>query len=160
MTINPDWKFITSNPIYFFAFGFGTGLSKVAPGTVGTLLGFPLYYVLSTIFTTELVLLSLLILFIAGCYISDVTGKALGVHDHSGIVIDEIVCVAFVCSFFPFELNNIILDFILFRVFDIWKPFPINFFDKKLTNGFGVMFDDLLAAIYSILFIYIGAIIC
>ena len=90
-------------------------------------------------------------LFLTGIYFCHITGKALGVSDHGGIVWDEIVAMMLVLAFTPNEWQWWLTAFLLFRLFDIWKPFPIRQCDAKLKNGFGVMFDDLLAAIYAIL---------
>jgi len=90
-------------------------------------------------------------LFLIGIYFCDVTGKALGVPDHGGIVWDEIVAMMLVLTFTKNQWQWCLMAFLLFRLFDIWKPYPIRQCDAKLKNGFGVMFDDLLAAIYAIL---------
>ena len=90
-------------------------------------------------------------LFLIGIPICSITGKALGVVDHGGIVWDEIVAMLLVLTFSPVEWPWWITAFLLFRLFDIWKPYPIRQCDAKLKNGFGVMFDDLLAAIYAII---------
>lgn len=149
--IKPSWAFITSHPVHFLAFGFGTGLSPKAPGTVGTLIGLLLYGLLIHLeLSATVILILLVLLFIVGIYICDFCGKALGVSDHSGIVWDEIVAVALVLLFVPFTVVGFFTAFALFRLFDIWKPFPIRYFDQHLHNGFGVMFDDLLAALYAI----------
>jgi len=86
-----------------------------------------------------------------GIYFCDVTGKALGVADHGGIVWDEIVAMMLVLTITPYQWLWWIVAFALFRLFDIWKPFPIRQCDAKLKGGFGVMFDDLLAAIYAMI---------
>ena len=154
--IQPSWAFITSHPVHFLAFGFGTGLSPKAPGTVGTLVGLPLYYLLQLILPQSGIFIVLTLLFIAGIYICDVSGKAVGVQDHSGIVWDEIVAVALVLMFVPLTITGFVIAFALFRLFDIWKPFPIGYCDRHFHNGFGVMFDDLLAAVYAIAVIVIA----
>ena len=89
--------------------------------------------------------------FVVGIYFCDVAGKDLGVADHGSIVWDEIAAMMLVLALTPFSAIYWLAAFLLFRLFDIWKPFPIRQFDAKLKNGFGVMFDDLLAAIYAIL---------
>jgi len=149
-TISPDWRFVRSHPAYFLAFGFGAGLSPKAPGTVGTLVAFPLFWLLQGL--PDWAFLGLLaLLYVLGINWCDAAGKALGVPDHGGIVWDEIVAMLLVLYVAPPTLAGALASFVLFRVFDIMKPFPINWFDQRLKNGFGVMFDDLLAAIYSIL---------
>ncbi len=147
---NPDIKFLLSHPAHFFALGFGSGLAPKAPGTLGTLVGFPLFWLISNYtFNTQLMITTTL--FIMGVYVCDKTGKVLGVADYGGIVWDEIVAMMLVLTFTPLNWFWWFAAFLLFRLFDIWKPDPICYFDAKLKNGFGVMFDDLLAAIYAIL---------
>jgi phosphatidylglycerophosphatase A len=145
---NPDIKFLLSHPAHFFALGFGSGLTPKAPGTFGTLVAFPLFWLIYNFsFYTQLIIIFALFLF--GIYVCDKTGKALGVSDHGAIVWDEIVAMMLVLTIANLHWIFCLLAFLLFRLFDIWKPFPINYFDAKLKNGFGVMFDDLLAAIYA-----------
>lgn len=146
---NPDVRFLFANPAHFFALGFGTGLAPKAPGTFGTLVGLPLFWLIST-YSLNLQLVIIGALFLIGIYFCDATGKALGVSDHGSIVWDEIVAMMLVLTFAPNHIAGWFFAFLLFRLFDIWKPFPIRQFDAKLKNGFGVMFDDLLAAIYAI----------
>lgn len=145
----PNFKLLIAHPAYFFALGFGSGLAPKAPGTFGTLIGLPLFWLmLDLTFATQLTII--LLLFLLGIYCCDKTGKALGVSDHGGIVWDEIVAIMLVLTFTPNQWLWWLIAFLLFRLFDIWKPYPIRQFDAKLKNGFGVMFDDLLAAIYAI----------
>lgn len=147
MTISP--KFIFSHPAHFLAFGFGTGLSPYAPGTVGTLVAFPLFFLLHGL--DPVIYFSVVaVLYAAGVWFCDIAGKAVGVADHGGIVWDEIVAFLLVLPFAPATLLGYALAFFLFRLFDIWKPFPIRYADKHIHGGFGVMFDDLLAAIYAV----------
>lgn len=153
--ITPNWRFILANPINFLAFGLGTGLSPKAPGTVGTLVGYPLYFLLIAYLPFNAVLVALIGLYLIGIWICDVAGKAVGVSDHSGIVWDEIVAMALVLSFSPQNIYGYVGAFLAFRLFDIVKPWPINLIDEKMANGHGVMLDDLLAAGYSIALIQI-----
>jgi phosphatidylglycerophosphatase A len=152
--LQPDVKFLLSHPAHFFALGFGSGLAPKAPGTFGTLVGLPFFWLISAYaFNTQLIIIAAL--FLIGIYFCDKTGKDLGVSDHGAIVWDEIVAVMLVLAFVPQHWLNYLNAFALFRLFDIWKPFPIRQFDAKLKNGFGVMFDDLLAAIYAIIAYYL-----
>ena len=147
---NPTIKFLLAHPAHFFGLGFGSGLAPKAPGTFGTLVGFPLFWLIFNYsFGVQLIIIAAL--FLVGIYFCDVTGKALGVADHGGIVWDEIVAMMLVLTVTPPYWLSWVVAFLLFRLFDIWKPFPIKQFDAKLKNGFGVMFDDLLAAIYAII---------
>ena len=147
---NPTIKFLLAHPAHFFGLGFGSGLAPKAPGTFGTLVGFPLFWLIFNYsFGVQLIIITAL--FLLGVYFCDVAGKALGVADHGGIVWDEIVAMMLVLTVTPPYWLSWLVAFLLFRLFDIWKPFPIKQFDVKLKNGFGVMFDDLLAAIYAII---------
>lgn len=145
---NPNYRLIMSHPAHIFALGFGSGLMPTAPGTFGTLMAFPLFWMIAS-FSIAVKLVILTALFIAGIYFCSVTAQALGVADHGSIVWDEIVGMMLVLTFTPPHWFFWLLAFALFRLFDIWKPFPIRQFDRKLKNGFGVMFDDLLAAIFA-----------
>jgi phosphatidylglycerophosphatase A len=148
-----DIKFLLSHPAHFFALGFGSGLAPKAPGTFGTLIGLPLFWLISS-HVLHIQLLIITMLFLIGIYFCNKTSKDLGVADHGAIVWDEIVAMMLVLTFAQLHWFNCLLGFLLFRLFDIWKPFPIRQFDAKLKNGFGVMFDDLLAAIYAITCLY------
>lgn len=148
-SIQPNFKLLTSHPAHFFALGFGAGLAKKAPGTFGTVVGLPLFWLMFS--QTLLVQLTVIgALFLVGIYFCNKTGKALGVSDHGAIVWDEIVAMMLVLTFTQSQWQWWLVAFILFRLFDIWKPFPIRDCDAKIKGGFGVMFDDLLAAIYAI----------
>ncbi len=145
---NPDIRFLLSHPAHFFALGFGSGLAPKAPGTFGTLVGFPLFWLIFDYsFSTQLIIIAAL--FLIGIYFCEKTGKDLGISDHSAIVWDETVAMMLILTIASLHWTSCLLAFLLFRLFDIWKPFPIRQFDAKLKNGFGVMFDDLLAAIYA-----------
>ena len=139
-----------AHPAHFFGLGFGSGLAPKAPGTFGTLVGLPLFWLISNdSFNKQIIIIAAL--FMIGIYFCDKTGKALVVADHGAIVWDEIVAMMLVLAFAPAGFIFWFVAFLLFRLFDIWKPYPICYADAKLKNGFGVMFDDLLAAIYAIL---------
>jgi phosphatidylglycerophosphatase A len=151
MVIRPDAKFLFSHPAHFLALGFGTGLAPVAPGTVGTLLGFPLYALLATWFDPIQVLLVAAGLFVVGVWACGRTGKDMGIADHSGMVWDEIVAFIVILAFTPEGPFWQAFAFFAFRVFDVLKPPPIREADRRWKGGFGVMFDDLLAAAYALL---------
>lgn len=147
------------NPIHFLAVGFGSGLLKPAPGTWGSLVGtiFAILLWKLTACTVFFILLTL-VSFIAGCYICEKTSRDLGVHDDGRIVWDEIVAIFLIFAFLP-EYNWLyyLLAFATFRLFDIVKPYPIRYFDQHLQGGLGIMFDDILAAIYSLISLYLIA---
>jgi len=143
----PTLAFLLAHPAHFLALGFGAGLSPKAPGTVGTLVGFPLFWLLSG----SPLYWAWIVLFLAlGVWACEVAGQALGVHDHGGLVWDEVAAFLMVLPFAAPTLSGYALAFALFRLFDIWKPFPIAWLDARVPGGFGVMLDDVLAAGYSI----------
>ena len=148
--IQPSFKLLFSHPAHFCALGFGSGLAKKAPGTFGTLIGFPLFWLIAGLgFYVQLIIISAL--FLIGIYFCERTGKALGVSDHGAIVWDEIVAMMLVLTVTPNQWQWWLIAFLLFRLFDIWKPAPIRQCDAKIKGGLGVMLDDLLAAIYAII---------
>ncbi|QIM65732.1 phosphatidylglycerophosphatase [Frederiksenia canicola] len=147
------------NPIHFLAVGFGVGLLRPAPGTWGTLLGllFAIFLWEVTACTTFFVVLTL-ISFIVGCYICQKTSDDLGVHDDGRIVWDEIVAIFLIfCALPAYNCLYFALTFIFFRLFDVWKPFPIRYFDHKIENGLGIMIDDILAALYTLIALHLFA---
>jgi phosphatidylglycerophosphatase A len=146
---NPNFKFISASPARFIAFGFGSGLSPKAPGTVGSLVGVVLYFLLAGFFSSNAILVLLILFFVLGVWACDKTGRDLGVADHGGMVWDEIVAMMLVLVFTPFGLIWYVMAFALFRLFDIWKPFPIGLLERRFKGGFGVMIDDVMAAIYA-----------
>jgi phosphatidylglycerophosphatase A len=145
----PSLRFLLSSPSRFLALGCGLGLAPKAPGTFGTLGGFVLAWLLvgTPVWAWSL---WLSVSFVVGCWICDEAGRGLGVPDHGSIVWDEIVAFALVLLCMPLALWSWGAAFVLFRFFDILKPWPINLADARLKNGFGVMFDDFLAALYAI----------
>lgn len=139
-----------SNPIHFLSLGFGSGLSPYAPGTMGTLVAIPLYLLLSQL---ELVPYLIVVAagFCIGILLCEKTSKALGVHDHSGIVWDEFIGYWITMIAIPaVTWQWILTGFLLFRFFDIVKPWPVKLADKRITGGFGIMLDDLLAGLYAL----------
>lgn len=155
--VSPDWRFVVSRPSHVIAFGFGAGLSPFAPGTVGTLLGFPLFMLLDAWLPATAGCVMLGGLFAIGCHCCDVTGRSIGIADYPGIVWDEIVAMAAILFFVPATVAAWIAAFFAFRLFDVWKPWPIRVVDARMKNGFGVMLDDALAAVPSIFLVRFGA---
>jgi phosphatidylglycerophosphatase A len=149
--VKPGWRFLFSNPAHLLAFGFGSGLARKAPGTFGTLVAFPMYWLLASQLSDDLFMLMLVVAFAAGVWVCGKTGKALGEADYGGIVWDEIVSFMLVLFFTPPGWYWSLLAFLLFRFFDIAKPPPIRYFDSNWHGGLGVMFDDLLAAGYALM---------
>lgn len=148
--MRPNREFLFKHPAHFVAFGFGAGLLPKAPGTWGTLVAIPIYLLASAAGGVAVVVAVSLLLFAVGIWAAAVTGKALGVADHGGVVIDEIAAFVLVLLFTPRGFFWMLLAFVLFRIFDIVKPWPIRYFDRTLKGGFGVMFDDFLAAVAAI----------
>lgn len=147
----PGVRFVYAHPAHCIAFAGGVGLAPFAPGTFGTLLAFPLFSLLAAYCDTVTQLFVFIIFFGVGSWACQITGRALGVADHGGMVWDETVAFLLVLMFTPAGFLWQIAAFVLFRFFDIVKPPPIRHFDRTLKNGFGVMFDDLLAAGYALL---------
>lgn len=153
-TVQPSWRLLCSHPLHCLSFGLGTGLSPKAPGTVGTLLGFPLYWALMSL-PSGLQWLSLAALFLLGVWCCEFTGRALGVSDHGAIVWDEVVAMSAVLVTVPFTIGWSLAAFASFRLFDIWKPFPISWADRQVKGGLGVMLDDALAAGMAVLLLQV-----
>lgn len=144
-----------TDPILFLAFGFGSGLAKKAPGTMGTLAAIPVYLI---IFQTGLITYSLLttLAAVVGIWICGIAAEKLDEHDFGGIVWDEIVGYLITMWLVPFSWQALVLGFILFRVFDILKPWPIKWVDQKVHGGLGIMLDDVLAAIFAGLLLFLA----
>jgi phosphatidylglycerophosphatase A len=137
------------HPVHLLSLGFGSGCAPKAPGTMGTLVGVLFYLPLQLLalpyYVAVVVFVSLL-----GIWLCGQTARALGVHDHPGIVWDEIAGYLLTMVAAPAGWGWIALGIVLFRIFDIWKPWPIGLLDKQLKGGLGVMADDLLAGIFSL----------
>jgi phosphatidylglycerophosphatase A len=139
-----------AHPVYCMAMGLGTGLAPRAPGTVGTLLGFPLYYLMTAPGLPGLVPWLLAAAFVLGIWLCDVTGRFLGEADHPAIVWDEVVAMAGVLALIPDGPGWQLAGFAVFRFFDIVKPWPIRYVDRSIKNGLGVMLDDAIAAAFTV----------
>ena len=150
MEKQPTIKEVLSQPAHFFAFGFGSGLSPIAPGTIGTLVGIPIYLLLSSL-ELYLYIFALIIISIVGIITAGRSARLLETHDHGGIVIDEICGYLVTMLFAPSGWVWILLGFVLFRVFDIFKPWPISWLDRDIGGGLGIVADDLMAGIYALL---------
>ena len=141
-------KLILSNPVHFLAFGFGAGLIPRAPGTIGTLVALPFVFLLMKC-SIVIYLSVVLALTVLGIYLCGESAYRLGVHDHPGIVWDEFVGMAITMIAIPLTWWNLILGFILFRIFDILKPWPIRAIDRAVSGGTGIMLDDIVAGIFA-----------
>lgn len=138
--------FNLKNPVHFLALGFGSGLAPKAPGTFGTLAAIPVFLLLS-LFSNPVILAAIVISSVIGIYLCGRTAKDVGVDDHPAIVWDEFVGFFITMYLSEITLSTIVVGFILFRIFDILKPWPISIADKKLHGGFGIMLDDILAGL-------------
>jgi phosphatidylglycerophosphatase A len=141
---------IFRDPVLFVAFGFGAGLAKKAPGTFGTLVGIPIYLLLAAAGPAFYVV-SLIALTLGGIWICQKASDRLGVHDHQGIVLDEIVGFLITMVAVPLSWQAILIGFSLFRLFDIVKPWPIRIVDERVRGGLGIMMDDVLAGVLAAL---------
>lgn len=160
----PSPSALLKNPNLLLAFGFGSGLIRPASGTWGSLMAALIFLPISA-WAREHLIISLIFLtlaFIIGCHICNKASKTLNVHDHSGIVWDEFIGIWLTLLLIPHLYQNVyplyintLIGFTAFRLFDISKPPPIKYFDKNTQTGFGIMIDDILAALYAILLIYI-----
>lgn len=149
--MRPTFSFLISHPAHFVACGFGSGLCPKGPGTVGTLAAWLLYPLLLAGLPAGTLPIFLALAFILGIVVAGRTGRDLGVSDHGAIVWDEMVPFWLVLMLTPPTLLWQGVAFALFRLFDITKPPPIRWADSQIKGGFGVMLDDLLAAIYTLL---------
>jgi phosphatidylglycerophosphatase A len=149
-------QFMCAHPAHLLAQGFGSGLSPVMPGTAGTLFAWVSFVALTTAFPSVFTPLHWACIIVAGFAIGtwacERTGHAMGVSDHGSMVWDEIIAFWLVLLFImPAGFSTQLWAFVLFRFFDMVKPPPIRFFDKHVKGGFGVMWDDIVAAFYTLL---------
>ncbi|WP_207060907.1 phosphatidylglycerophosphatase A [Motiliproteus sp. SC1-56] len=142
--IQPNWR----NPWHLLAFGFGSGAARRAPGTCGTLAAVIPYYFLQQLSLWPY-LAVIAVAFVAGIYICGRTSRDLGVHDHGGIVWDEFVGLWLTLVLVPPGWGWLVAGVVLFRIFDIIKPWPIRWADRRVEGGLGIMLDDVLAAAYA-----------
>jgi len=147
----PNAAFAASHPAHIIAFGFGAGLAPFAPGTAGTLLAWPVGWFLADYYLPSEMVAVVAACFLVGVWACEVTGRHLGVPDHGAMVWDEFVAFLLILAILPSSLAWQAAGFVLFRFFDILKPPPIRGFERRYHGGFGVMFDDLLAAGYTLL---------
>jgi phosphatidylglycerophosphatase A len=138
------------NPVHFAAFGFGSGAAPVAPGTFGTAMA-ALLYVLLPAMSPWVYATFVLMSFVAGIWLCGTTARDIGVEDHGGIVWDEFVGYWITMFMAPAGWWWIVIGFLLFRLFDIVKPWPIRWLDRNVAGGFGVMIDDVLAGLMALL---------
>lgn len=150
---HPTVRFLLKHPLHLIALGFGSGLSPWAPGTIGTLFGWASFRALDSTLSASSILLIILVSFVVGIVAIEKTGPSLGEIDHGSIVWDEIVPFWGVLWLLSVTMGDGLLwqaiAFALFRIFDISKPWPARHYDRHVKNGFGVMMDDVIAAVYT-----------
>ncbi|MCV6623017.1 MAG: phosphatidylglycerophosphatase A [Cellvibrionaceae bacterium] len=155
-TVNLSFKDLVRDPRLFLAFGFGSGLSPKAPGTFGTIAALPFVFLLQA--SSIYIYLAVLVIgFAIGVYLCEHASKVMGVHDHGGIVWDEFIGMWLAMLAVPLGWQWLLAGFVLFRIFDIAKPWPIGWLDKKVSGGFGIMIDDVLAGLYALLILQLAA---
>ena len=147
----PDARFLVAHPAHFIALGFGAGLAPRAPGTVGTFAALALYWALAAVMPPLAVAFLAIPLFFLGVWACGITGRHLGTADPGAIVWDEIVAFLPLAALASASFGLQLLALALFRLFDVWKPFPIREMERRLKGGLGVMADDLAAACYAYL---------
>lgn len=143
-----------SNPIHFLATGFASGLSPIMPGTMGSLAAIP-FWLLLVMLPLPVYILLLVIATLFGIYVCQRTSQDMGVHDHGSIVWDEFVGMWITLIAIPFvNWQWILTGFVLFRILDMWKPWPISGFDRHIHGGLGIMLDDIVAGILAAAILY------
>ena len=152
----PTRKFMLAHPAHLLALGFGSGLSPVVPGTVGTLFGWLCFHQFSALWPATFTPITWATLIVVGFFIGvracETTGRALGVADHGAMVWDEIVAIWLVLLLVtPASFSAELKAVVIFRIFDMTKPPPIRQFERRFKGGFGVMADDILAAFFTLL---------
>jgi phosphatidylglycerophosphatase A len=152
----PTFSFMLSNPWHLISLGFGSGLSPIVPGTVGTAFGVLSFHFLTAWFPTFLTPLAWYIIcaigFVIGIKACQFTGDALMSPDSGHMVWDEIIAMWLIMAYImPTDWKQELAAFVLFRIFDMTKPPPIRWFDRHIHGGFGVMLDDIIAAIFAII---------
>lgn len=154
--VPPVPESIWTNPWHFIAFGFGTGAIPIAPGTFGTLIAIPFYLYLST-YSHTFYLICTIAVTLLSVWLCEKVSNEIKVEDHQGMCIDEFVgyLVTMFCA--PYGWGWIILGVVLFRIFDIWKPWPIRQIDNQVKGGFGMILDDVVAGIFSLIIIQLVA---
>ncbi|APZ44191.1 phosphatidylglycerophosphatase A [Acidihalobacter ferrooxydans] len=146
----PSARVVFGHPVHLLAFGFGAGLAPVAPGTAGTVVAIPLFVAMSYLPLAAYLALTVLAM-VAGFWICGRSSELLGVHDHGGIVWDEIVGYLITMIGAPLAWPWVLLGFVLFRVLDVFKPWPASWADRRLRGGVGIMMDDVFAGIYALI---------
>lgn len=140
------WRKVWRDPRYLLGLGFGAGLSPWVPGTCGTLVAMPLYWFIGAL-SWPIYLSIVVIAFLLGVIMCDQLTQELQREDDPRIVWDEVVGYWLTLFLVPKSFLWMVIGFVLFRIFDIWKPWPIRWIDRHVHGGLGIMLDDMLAAI-------------
>lgn len=156
LPVQPSAAVMIARPHQLIALVFGLGLARFWPGTLGTIAGFGLFFLLQNL-GPELRVVAYLVLLVLGTWAIRRTGEDLGDEDHNAIVFDEAIAMSLVLEFVAPGAASWLAAFLLFRLFDVWKPWPIYLVDRSGTGGFSVILDDLIAAFYTVLVIWCAA---
>lgn len=141
---------VWQKPTHFIAFGFGSGAMPFAPGTFGTLLAIPFYLAIRNL-PNGIYFAAVFLIMLGSMWLCSKVSKEINAHDHQGMCLDEFVGYLVTMYAAPHGIKWIFIGFVLFRLFDIWKPQPIRWVDEKMTGGIGMILDDVLAGVYSFL---------
>jgi phosphatidylglycerophosphatase A len=145
-----------SHPAALIATGCGIGLLRPAPGTWTSLAALPIGWLIQMRFGAPGLVLAASITFVLGCWAAARVAEKSGIFDPGFVVIDEIAAQLLILAAAPLDWRFYLAAFLLFRLFDIWKPFPVNWLDRTIKGGFGIMLDDVAAALYALILIAIG----
>ncbi len=149
-TVPPIPTTVWQKPLHFIAFGFGSGALPIAPGTFGTLVAVPFYLALRA-FPVSIYIFLVILIALASMWICERVSKEIKIDDHQGMCLDEIVGFLVTMIGAPHNFIWIIVGFLLFRFFDIFKPWPINYIDTHVHGGIGMILDDVCAGIFSLI---------
>lgn len=138
------------NPVHFLALGFGSGLAPFMPGTFGTVAAIPVFLLLCSLSITWY-LLATVVVCVVGIWLCEKTANDMQTHDHPAIVWDEVAGFLITMIAVPVNWTTVVAGFVLFRVFDILKPWPISVLDQRVSGGLGIMVDDIVAGAFALL---------
>jgi len=144
--VQPDFKWMLQHPARIIALGFGSGLAPIVPGTFGTMVALPIMLALSSA-SLSIYLVACVVVFGVGVWAAELSCRHMGAHDHNSIVWDEVAGYMVTMILLPMTWQWLLAGFILFRLVDILKPWPINLLDRNVHGGFGVMIDDIAAGV-------------
>ncbi|MGX5915074.1 phosphatidylglycerophosphatase A family protein [Aliidiomarina sp. Khilg15.8] len=144
---------LLKNPVYCLGLGFGSGLAPKAPGTMGTVAAIPIVVLVALLGDVTFAVLTA-VACVVGIYICGATAKAMGEHDHPAIVWDEIAGYMVAMLAVPVNWQTLLVAFLLFRVFDVLKPWPISWLDKRVHGGLGIMIDDVIAGLATLVIMH------